>query len=212
MATRRIRLTESELTNLIRRIVEDTENVDNVGMEPTLDEPKSEGKGMSWIMSAAREVADMFKSEVLPNLSNEEIKGLERMASRFDAKDALRNLKMYVNTEEGEEALSKAEEMMDDSLVMTEGVLTEGISNRVIKALSRLGVFAGLGMLGGGFMAFVAEIPGYIDSEFLTAVNQMVEDKYGCGNFCGPLSVLVMILGIAMALGSRAMRYRKTGE
>lgn len=212
MATRRIRLTESELTNLIRRIVEDTENVDGMGTEPTLDEPKSEGKGMSWIMSAAREVADMFKSEVLPNLSNEEIKGLERMASRFDAKDALRNLKMYVNTEEGEEALSKAEEMMDDSLVMTEGVLTEGISNRVIKALSRLGVFAGLGMLGGGFMAFVSEIPGYIDSEFLTAVNQMVEDKYGCGNFCGPLSVLVMILGIAMALGSRAMRYRKTGE
>jgi hypothetical protein len=67
-------------------------------------------------------------------------------------------------------------------------------------------------MLGGGFMAFVSEIPGYIDSEFLTAVNQMVEDKYGCGNFCGPLSVLVMILGIAMALGSRAMRYRRTGE
>ncbi len=212
MATRRIRLTESELTNLIRRIVEDTENVDNMGMEPMMDEPKREGKGMSWIMSAAREVADRFKSEVLPNLSNEEVKGLERMASRFDAKDALRNLKMYVNTEEGEEALSKAEEMMDDSLVMTEGVLTEGISNRVIKALSRLGVFAGLGMLGGGFMAFVSEIPGYIDSEFLTAVNQMVEDKYGCGNFCGPLSVLVMILGIAMALGSRAMRYRKTGE
>ena len=212
MATRRIRLTESELTNLIRRIVEDTENVDNTGMEPIMDEPKHEGKGMSWIMSAAREVADMFKSKVLPNLSDEEIKNLERMASRFDAKDALRNLKMYVNTEEGEEALSKAEEMMDDSLVMTEGVLTEGISNRVIKALSRLGVFAGLGMLGGGFMAFVSEIPGYIDSEFLTAVNQMVEDKYGCGNFCGPLSVLVMILGIAMALGSRAMRYRKTGE
>jgi hypothetical protein len=211
MATRRIRLTESELTNLIRRIVEDTENVDNMGMEPMMDEPKREGKGMSWIMSAAREVADMFKSEVLPNLSDEEVKGLERMASRFDAKDALRNLKMYVNTEEGEEALSKAEEMMDDSLVMTEGVLTEGISNRVIKALSRLGVFAGLGMLGGGFMAFVSEIPGYIDSEFLTAVNQMVEDKYGCGNFCGPLSVLVMILGIAMALGSRAMRYRRTG-
>ncbi len=212
MATRRIRLTESELTNLIRRIVEDTENVDNTGIELMMDEPKREGKGMSWIMSAAREVADMFKSEVLPNLSNEEVKGLERMASRFDAKDALRNLKMYVNTEEGEEALSKAEEMMDDSLVMTEGVLTEGISNRVIKALSRLGVFAGLGMLGGGFMAFVSEIPGYIDSEFLTAVNQMVEDKYGCGNFCGPLSVLVMILGIAMALGSRAMRYRRTGE
>jgi len=93
MATRRIRLTESELTNLIRRIVEDTENVDNMGMEPMMDEPKREGKGMSWIMSAAREVADMFKSEVLPNLSNEEIKGLERMASRFDAKDALRNLK-----------------------------------------------------------------------------------------------------------------------
>jgi hypothetical protein len=133
MATRRIRLTESELTNLIRRIVEDTENVDNMGMEPMMDEPKREGKGMSWIMSAAREVADMFKSEVLPNLSDEEVKGLERMASRFDAKDALRNLKMYVNTEEGEEALSKAEEMMDDSLVMTEGVLTEVFLTELLK-------------------------------------------------------------------------------
>ena len=30
MATRRIRLTESELTNLIRRIVEDTENIDGM--------------------------------------------------------------------------------------------------------------------------------------------------------------------------------------
>ena len=92
MATRRIRLTESELTNLIRRIVEDTENVDNMGMEPMLDEPKREGKGMSWIMSAAREVADMFKREVLPNLSDEE----KELITSLAALRATSNLRILV--------------------------------------------------------------------------------------------------------------------
>ena len=215
MAIKRIRLTESELTNLIRRIVEDTEEMDVDMIDVQDNEPEKpmrERGGMGWVMSAAREVADMFKTDVLPYLSDEEVKDLERMASKIDARGALRDLKSYVKSEEGEEALSQAEDMMDDSLMVTEGIMTEGISNRVIKALSRLGVFAGLGMLGAGFTSFVSMIPGYIDSKFLTSVNDMIQDKYGCGKFCGPLSVLIMILGIAMALGSRAMRYRKTGE
>lgn len=215
MAIKRIRLTESELTSLIRRIVEDTNDemdMIDVQSDVEMDEPIRQRGGMGWIMSAAKEVADMFKSEVLPTLSDEEVKDLERLASRVDARSALMNLKSYVNSEEGEDALSQAEDMMDDSLMVTEGVITEGISKRVVKALSRLGVFSGLGMLGAGFTGFVSMIPGYIDSSFLTSVNGMIQDKYGCGKFCGPLSVLIMILGIAMALGSRAMRYRKTGE
>lgn len=215
MAIKRIRLTESELTSLIRRIVEDTNDemdMIDVQSDVEMDEPIRQRGGMGWIMSAAKEVADMFKSEVLPTLSDEEVKDLERLASRVDARSALMNLKSYVNSEEGKDALSQAEDMMDDSLMVTEGVITEGISKRVVKALSRLGVFSGLGMLGAGFTGFVSMIPGYIDSSFLTSVNGMIQDKYGCGKFCGPLSVLIMILGIAMALGSRAMRYRKTGE
>ena len=217
MAIKRIRLTESELTSLIRRIVEDANDemeIDTIDVQSDveMDKPKRERGGMGWIMSAAREVADMFKSEVLPTLSDEEVKDLERLASKVDARSALMNLKSYVNSEEGEDALSQAEDMMDDSLMVTEGVMTEGISKRVVKALSRLGVFTGLGMLGAGFTGFVSMIPGYIDSSFLTSVNDMIQDKYGCGKFCGPLSVLIMILGIAMALGSRAMRYRRTGE
>lgn len=217
MAIKRIRLTESELTSLIRRIVEDANDemdIDTIDVrtDVEMDEPKRERGGMGWIMSAAREVADMFKSEVLPTLSDEEVEDLERLASKVDARSALMNLKSYANSEEGEDALSQAEDMMDDSLMVTEGVITEGISKRVVKALSRLGVFSGLGMLGAGFTGFVSMIPGYIDSSFLTSVNDMIQDKYGCGKFCGPLSVLIMILGIAMALGSRAMRYRRTGE
>lgn len=215
MAIKRIRLTESELTSLIRRIVEDTNDemdMIDVQSDVEMDEPIRQRGGMGWIMSAAKEVADMFKREVLPTLSDEEVEDLERLASRVDARSALMNLKSYVDSEEGEDALSQAEDMMDDSLMVTEGVITEGISKRVVKALSRLGVFSGLGMLGAGFTGFVSMIPGYIDSSFLTSVNGMIQDKYGCGKFCGPLSVLIMILGIAMALGSRAMRYRKTGE
>lgn len=217
MAIKRIRLTESELTSLIRRIVEDANDeteIDAIDVQSDveMDEPKRERGGMGWIMSAAKEVAEMFKSEVLPTLSDEEVKDLERLASKVDARSALMNLKSYANSEEGEDALSQAEDMMDDSLMVTEGVITEGISKRVVKALSRLGVFSGLGMLGAGFTGFVSMIPGYIDSSFLTSVNDMIQDKYGCGKFCGPLSVLIMILGIAMALGSRAMRYRRTGE
>lgn len=217
MAIKRIRLTESELTSLIRRIVEDANDeteIDAIDVQSDveMDEPKRERGGMGWIMSAAKEVAEMFKSEVLPTLSDEEVEDLERLASKVDARSALMNLKSYANSEEGEDALSQAEDMMDDSLMVTEGVITEGISKRVVKALSRLGVFSGLGMLGAGFTGFVSMIPGYIDSSFLTSVNDMIQDKYGCGKFCGPLSVLIMILGIAMALGSRAMRYRRTGE
>jgi hypothetical protein len=56
MATKKIRLTESELTNLIRRIVEDSENT--MGMESEMS--KNE---------VVELISDFFKDEVLPELT-----------------------------------------------------------------------------------------------------------------------------------------------
>ena len=75
MAIKRIRLTESQLTSLIKRIVEDTEN--DMGMEMGMNFNDEDDSDMT-PQGAIRKIAEFLKDEVLSDLSPREINTLER--------------------------------------------------------------------------------------------------------------------------------------
>ena len=64
MATRKVILTERELTDLIKKIIRETEE--------TSDIEEKGGGSFGWIKKAAREIASLFKSEILPEIPENE--------------------------------------------------------------------------------------------------------------------------------------------
>ena len=78
MAMKKIRLTESELTRLVRRIVEDTERmdgieIDNIEMEDDMSKQE-----------AIKKIAEFLQDEVLSDLSSREISTLERKVEKSE--------------------------------------------------------------------------------------------------------------------------------
>ena len=73
-----IRLTESELTRLLRRIVEDTERMDDIEIDNIeMDDDMSK-------QEAIRKIAEFLKDEVLSDLSSSEINTLERKVEKSE--------------------------------------------------------------------------------------------------------------------------------
>ncbi len=196
MAKRVVRLTERELISLVKRVVREQQ-------ETEVKEGFFDDK-FGWVMDAAREVASLFKSEVLPEIPEDELQDLKDQASEVNAKDALNNLSDFASSEEGKEALEKAEEHISPD-VLTESIIYEGLSDRVVRILAKTGVLSGLGLTASGFVGFAANAMGYIDSSFLVQVNEIMSPY--CGIFCGPLSVLVIVLGMILALKSAIVGY-----
>lgn len=202
MGKRIVRLTESELIRLVKRVVKEQQMTDVMGGEM--------GEGFfsdkfGWIKDAAKEVAQLFKTEVMPEIPEDELEDLRMQAKKLDPKGALSNAGDFVSSEEGQEALKKAEKQISPD-VLTEAVLMEGLSDRFIRVLARAGVLTGLGGLASGYLGFASQAMGFVDSGFLAQVHDIVQG-FGCGAFCGPLSVLVMVLGTLLALGSAVVGY-----
>ena len=202
MGKRIVRLTESELIRLVKRVVKEQQMTDEMGGE--MEEGFFSDK-FGWIKDAAKEVAQLFKTEVMPEIPEDELEDLRMQAKKLDPKGALSNVGDFVSSEEGQEALKKAEKQISPD-VLTEAVLMEGLSDRVIRVLARAGVLTGLGGLASGYLAFASHAMGFVDSSFLAQVHDIVQG-FGCGAFCGPLSVLVMVLGTLLALGSAVVGY-----
>ena len=199
MAKKIVRLTESELIRLVKRVVK----------EEQLKGEMEEGffsDNFGWVKDAARQVADLFKTEVMPEIPKDELEDMKDLASNLNPKRALSNVEDFASSEEGKEALEKAEEHISPD-VLTEAIIREGLSERMVKILARTGIISGLGMVAGGFTQFAAFCMGYIDSSFLTKVHEIIDPL--CGIFCGPLSVLVIILGALIALGSATFGYNR---
>ena len=193
-----VRLTESELIRLVERIVNEQKEVE-------IEEGWMEDN-FGWIKDAAKEVASLFKREIMPEIPEDELEDLKSQASSLDAKSALSNLSDFAQSEEGEEALSRAEEKLADD-TLSEAVLTEGLSDRMIRILSRTGIISGIGMSASGLAAYASNIMGYIDSAFLSKVHSIIEPY--CSAFCGPLGILALILGALLAIGSYAVGYNR---
>lgn len=198
MAKRVVRLTESELIHLVKRVVREQQ-------EQEMEEGWFSDK-FDWIKDVANDVADLFKSEVLPEIPEDELDDLKSRAREIDAKGALNNLGDFANSEEGKEALEKAEEHISPD-VLSESIIREGLSDRVVRILAKTGVISGIGLTASGFLGFASHCMGYIDSSFLTQVNEIINPY--CGIFCGPLSVLVIILGALIALRSAVVGYNR---
>ena len=77
---RKIRLTESELTTLIKRMVEQAK--DNMGMEYNEEDDMEYGEEQEKMSKseAVDLIADFFKTELLPNISSEDKSELKHMA------------------------------------------------------------------------------------------------------------------------------------
>ena len=191
MRARTVRLTESELTRLIKRIVEDTERG---AME--MERPMTRRKGFS-IMDAVQKAAEIFERDFADNLDDETMSELERKTARINVDRAVSKLE-----NSSEEELTSREEMasekIDDMLGdISESFLSEGKFDRIKSIIARANIFGGLGVIGAAGTAFVSMLPGYVDFEFLLRVHEMVETT-GCSRYCGPLSFFIACLGVAM--------------
>jgi len=196
MAKRIVRLTESELIHLVKRVVREQQEIEEGWF----------GDKFGWVKDAAKQVAELFKSEVMPEIPEDELEEMKDLASELNPKEALSNVGDFASSEEGKEALEKAEEHISPD-VLTEAIIREGLSDRMVKILARTGIISGIGLTASGFVTFASFCMGYIDSSFLTRVHEIIDPL--CGIFCGPLSVLVIILGALIALGSATFGYNR---
>ena len=191
MRKRTVRLTESELTRLIKRIVEDTERG---AME--MERPMTRRKGFS-IMDAVQKAAEIFERDFADNLDEETMSELESKTSRINLDRAISKLERN-----SEDELSGREEMASEKINdmlgdISESFLSEGKFDRIKSIIARANIFGGLGVIGAAGTAFVSMLPGYVDFEFLLRVHEMVETT-GCSRYCGPLSFFIACLGVAM--------------
>ena len=194
MGKRVIRLTESELMQLVGRIVKEQQETEM--QEGFLSD------SISWFKDAVHEVADLFKSEYLDEMDEEDLEDLKMVAGKINAKEVMSNLPDFASSDEGKEALEMADEKLDLE-TLSEGYLTEGwFTDNVKRVLARTGIITGLGMFVGGLMTFISQLDGKVDiSEFLFQVKEIVEAS-GCHAYCGPLAILAMVIGIVMAIKS----------
>ena len=181
---KKIRLTESEFHSLIKRMVVEAEaEMNNV---PEMEESFLGGM-FGKLKDAAQEIGDFFKDEVLSDLDEDDLE---------DIKDKLSD----INVDRELNKLDRKEEMM-----VAEGYITEGIGERVKSFLEGLGIYGGIGTTVMGFVGYVANITGWSQEQILARAHE-ITNSYG---LTGPVSVLVIVAGIAMALGSSVIRYNR---
>lgn len=198
MRKRTVRLTESELTRLIKRIVEDTERG---AME--MERPMRGREGFS-IMDAVEKASKIFGREFADELDEEVMSDLEDAASKINVERVVSKLERKSNDEisnREEMATEKIEDMISS---ISESFLNEDVFDRVKSIMAKVGVFGGLAILGMGGLAYASMITGYVDFEFLKRVHEMVTSS-GCDKYCGPLSFFIACLGIAMYFSGRGM-------
>lgn len=181
-----IRLTESEFKSLIKRIVVETQNEMN-GEEI---EEGVFGDFGDKVAKAIHGVAEFFKNDVLSDLSDDDKRMIKRKISNVNI----------------ENEMDKVDEKEEDML--GEGVITESIGDRLRSFFERLGIGSGIGVSAAGLLGFISNATGWSESELLIKVHDIMQSA-GLGQYAGPVSLLIIIAGIALALGSTALRQRR---
>ena len=161
-------LNEAQLSRLIKKMVREAEEE----MEDDMPMNKKSKKGRSRfdIEGAAEAVSKLFARTAAKDMDEDEIKDLARMARKLDVDEIIDNLKDSQNDEldrKEEMASDKIEDMLSD---LSESYLFEGKFDRIKSILSRVAIFGGLALLGTGGLAFVSQIPGHVDFDFLDRV------------------------------------------
>ena len=195
---RKIRLTESEFHTLIRRIVKETqEDMMNQEMEEgffgdMVDKVKGLGEKFTKAVEMAKEEAMEFFEDLSPR--------------------QLSTVKMKIRDLDLGPVVDKVQEIEDEESELNESYfLNEGIMDRVERFMARYGLGLSGTMGVAGLLAFLSEIPGWIDFDFLTRVHEIIEMS-GLGRYAGPVSFLVFALGIIGAVWSLASRDHQEGK
>jgi hypothetical protein len=198
MKRKTVRLTESELTRLIKTIVEDTKEK----MDMDFEMPD---RGGFDVMSAVRKASKMFEREFAEELSDREMMKLERLADKIDVERVMSKLERSQG-EDLDDREEKASDKIEDIIKqVSESYLTEGKFDRIKSILARAGIFGGLGLMTVSGLAFVSQIPGHVDFEYLDRVYEMVQ-SLGCSRYCGPYAFYIAVLGVIMFFAGRAER------
>jgi len=198
MRKRTVRLTESELTRLIKTIVEDTKEK----MDMDFDMPD---RGGFDVMSAVRKASKMFEREFAQELSDREMRKLEGLANKIDTERVMSKLERSQGEELDDREENASDKIEDIITQVSESYLTEGKFDRIKSILARVGIFGGLGLMTVSGLAFVSQIPGHVDFEYLDRIYDMVQ-SLGCNRYCGPYAFYIAVLGVLMYFQGRATK------
>jgi len=201
-----IRLSERELTKLIKNIVleekrnrnlyegeltrkGDTQDLNmNMIEEYDFEEVDFEETDSSEDMSQqdrVRKIANFLQDKVLSDLSPRELSHLKREVRKSEMGDMSGEM--------------SEEDEMDDLKSRRRGRLEKGL------------IRGGLGMSGVGAITALGEIMGY--SEFdLTTMLHDINSMAGLGKYTGPTTFALVFAGLALALKGLDMRMKRTGK
>jgi hypothetical protein len=182
MAIRKIRLTESQLTRLIGRIVEETEKEMDSEITKKDDEREDNKMFRHEEDAAIKKIAEFLKSEVLPDLSPRQINKLKEKVG--NAETVSENI-----YEEDDEDLSSRKASRREKMMMR----------------------GGLGMSAVGAVAALGEFMGYSEFETTTMIHD-INHLAGLDRYTGPVTVAMVFAGLVMALRGRAKKYERTGK
>lgn len=223
---KKITLTESEFHSLIRRMVVETQrelrkegkyghyrgaekddaaHIRDLEMDMDYDADHTEmGEGFFGdISDKLSSLGEKFAKAV--EMAKDEAMGFFEDMSPRD----LSKIKMKLKDLNLAPVAEKVQSIDDEESELNESYfLNEGVMERVNRFLSRygLGLSGTMGIT--GFLSFLAEIPGWIDFDFLRRVHE-ITDQVGLGIYKGPVSFLVFALGVIGAVWSLAARHEQ---
>jgi len=196
MKRRVVRLTESDLRRIVKRVIkEDMGGMDDVhprfGNLNLSDYSRDELMGMNDEGELSRGevielIADFLEQNVLPELDPTEVSILQ---SKVDSSNASNLAERYLRENED---------------------LPRNMGGRNAEYMEKAMMGGGAGLALTGAVSALGSFMGW--SEFLLTqkIHQYV-DSLGLGNYAGPISVAMVAAGLALVLGGRNMKYRRTG-
>jgi len=188
-------LNEAQLSRLIKKMVREAK--DEMEDEMSMKMDFKDRGGYFDIMGAAKEVSKLFGEMIAPEMDDDELSDLSRMASRINIDRVVDELENSVD-EELSDREEKASEKIEDIIgVVSESYLFEGKFDRIKSIIARANIFGGVGLLGVAGLAFISQIPGHVDFKFLDMVYDIVQSS-GCSRHCGPFAFYIAVLGVIM--------------
>jgi hypothetical protein len=188
-------LNEAQLSRLIKKMVREAK--DEMEDEMSMKMDFKDRGGYFDIMGAAKKVSKLFGEMIAPEMDDDELSDLSRMASRINIDRVVNELENSVD-EELSDREEKASEKIEDIIgVVSESYLFEGKFDRIKSIIARANIFGGVGLLGVAGLAFISQIPGHVDFKFLDMVYDIVQSS-GCSRHCGPFAFYIAVLGVIM--------------
>lgn len=196
-------LNEAQLSQLIKKMVREAK--DEMEDEMSMKMDFKDRGGYFDIMGAAKKVSKLFGEMIAPEMDDDELSDLSRMASRINIDRVVDELENSVD-EELSDREEKASEKIEDIIgVVSESYLFEGKFDRIKSIIARANIFGGVGLLGVAGLAFISQIPGHVDFKFLDMVYDIVQSS-GCSRHCGPFAFYIAVLGVIMYFKGRASK------